>query len=63
LREAEAKREQLEEEIDRLNQQWVAQVEQIKTETEKRLTDNELREFRNRIRVLRDELEDKNRQI
>jgi hypothetical protein len=46
-----------------LNREWFGKLEKIKEETERVLTDNEMKEFRSRIALLAEELNDKNRQI
>jgi hypothetical protein len=44
-----------------LNREWFGKLEKIKEETERILTDNEMKEFRSRIALLAEELNDKNR--
>jgi hypothetical protein len=63
IHEAEERRVQLDEEINSLNRQWMNTVEKIKDQTERELSENEVKEFRSRLAILREELNDKNKQI
>ena len=63
LQEAESKRIKIEQEITSLNKEWFGSLEKIREETERVLTENEMREFRSRIAILAAELNDKNQQI
>lgn len=50
-------------EISTLNKEWFGKLEKIRDETERVLTENEMKEFRSRIAILAAELNDKNQQI
>ena len=50
----------IEQEITNLNREWFGKLEKIKDETERVLTENEMKEFRSRIAILAAELNDKN---
>ncbi|CDW75938.1 UNKNOWN [Stylonychia lemnae] len=63
LQEAEAKRLKIEQEIMNLNREWFGKLEKVREETERVLTENEMKEFRSRIAILAAELSDKNQQI
>jgi DNA repair exonuclease SbcCD ATPase subunit len=63
LEQAEAKRNKIETEINTLNQEWFGKLEKIRDETEKVLSENEIKEFRSRIAILSAELTEKNSQI
>ena len=63
MTEAEVKRQRLEEEISQLNREWFGKLDRIKDETERVLSDNEMKEFRSRIAILAAELDEKNKQI
>eukprot|EP00347_Sterkiella_histriomuscorum_P020386 403338000 len=63
LQEAETKRMKIELEISTLNKEWFGKLEKIRDETERVLTENEMKEFRSRIAILAAELNDKNKQI
>lgn len=60
MTEAEEKRNKIEQEINNLNKEWFGKLEKIREETEKVLTENEIKEFRSRIAILTAELTDKN---
>lgn len=53
----------MEEELSQLNREWFGKLETIKDETERVLSDNEMKEFRSRVAILAAELQEKNRQI
>ena len=59
----EEKRMQLEQEIASLNKEWFTYIDNICSETERVLSENELKEFRGRIAILGAELQDKQTQI
>lgn len=61
MQQAENKRAELEAKIEDLNRDWLGKMEKIKEETERVLTENETGEFRTRIALLANELNDKNR--
>jgi hypothetical protein len=44
-----------------MNREWFGKMEKIKEETERVLSENEMGEFRSRIALLANELNDKNR--
>ncbi len=48
-------------EILKLNKEWASRVDEVRTETERVLTSNEMSEFTRRIKILKEELEDKNK--
>lgn len=52
---------QIEMEITTLNKEWFGKLEKIRDETERVLTENEMKEFRSRIAILAAELHDKNK--
>ena len=43
-----------------MNREWIGKIEMIKEETERVLTEQEVKEFRGRIALLASELNDKN---
>lgn len=53
----------MEQKIAEMNREWFGKLDQIKEETERVLTENEMKEFRTRIAILAAELNDKNQQI
>jgi hypothetical protein len=61
IEKAETKRMKMEEEITTLNKEWFTRLEKISEETERVLSENEMKEFRSRIALLAAELQDKNR--
>ncbi len=63
MQKAEEKRRKIEEEINSLNKDWFGKLEKIREETERVLSENEMKEFRARIAVLAAELNEKNFQI
>ena len=63
IEKVEERRRFLEDELSRLNREWFGRLDKIKEETERALSENEMREFRSRLAILAAELNDKNRQI
>ena len=49
---AEQRRKEIEEEVQRLNKEWFQKLDKILSETERVLSENELKEFRSRIALL-----------
>ena len=46
-----------------MNRDWFGKLEKVREETERVLSDNEIKEFRGRIALLAAEINDKNMQI
>ncbi len=53
----------MEQEIVQLKQEWQGQLEQVRQESERVLKEDEVKEFKTRVAVLVQELEQKNTEI
>jgi hypothetical protein len=63
LEKADQKREFLEKQLAALNGVWATTIDEIQSQTEQFMSENEMKEFKARINVLVRELNDKNRMI
>ncbi len=63
VEQAELKRQKMEQEIVQLKQEWQGQLEQVRQESERVLKEDEVKEFKTRVAVLVQELEQKNTEI
>lgn len=63
LEKADQKREYLEKQLAELNGVWATTIDDIQSQTEQFMSENEMKEFKARINVLVRELNDKNRMI